>query len=97
MVALLRRSFFPLTDDLRAAGTAFDDHRALFYARLRHSDERRKSPLLSQPLAVSGYRAPAARVAAWIAEDTAAGPGDWEQLKAELDRDRLSSRALFAK
>lgn len=96
MVALLRTSFFPLTDDPRAASLAYDDHRVLFYARLRHS-EGRESPSLSQPLIVSRHRSPAARVAAWIAEDIAAGPGDWEQLKAELDSDRLSSRRLFSR
>lgn len=39
----------------------------------------------------------AARVAAWIAEDSAGELGDWELLKAELDKDRLSSRKLFPK
>jgi len=40
---------------------------------------------------------PAARVAGWIAEDSAGESGDWELLKAELDKDRLSSRKLFPK
>ena len=40
---------------------------------------------------------PATRLAAWITEDTNTGPGDWELLKAELDRDRLSARKLFPK
>lgn len=43
------------------------------------------------------FGTPAARVAAWIAEDSAGGAGDWEMLKAELDKDRLSSRKLFPK
>lgn len=52
---------------------------------------------LSQSLPVSEPASLAARVAAWIAEDSAGGVGDWELLKAELDRDRLSSRKLFGK
>lgn len=70
--------------------------RVLFRALLRHRAAR-ESTSLSQSLPVSEPVSPAARVAAWIAEDSAGGAGDWELLKAELDKDRLSSRKLFVK
>jgi hypothetical protein len=44
-----------------------------------------------------GRKSPPKRIAEWLAEDASAGPGDWEELKADLDRDRRSYRKLFGR
>ena len=92
--------FFPsptlFLHDLRLGGRVFDEVHTFFYARLQRSQAEAPTQLV-QTLMPSLTASPAARVAAWIAEDLAEGPGDWQILKAELDKDRLSSRPLFLK